>query len=453
MCSSRARSLRVILLVAGVTVLLAACSTQDDSSQGTSSSPSSEARAKSGTAAGPTGGECKPPEAPVPPSGPSAVATTLPAADDGPVVEAVVYPRPDADAELWSQWGQGLVLPDGRFISAIGDHEGINGNSYLFVYEPAEQRLTRFGDVLSQVEHEDGEWGYGKIHAQMVAGPCGEVFLSTYWGTRDDIEYTETYRGDLLLQLDPETLEMRVLGVPAPERGIPTLIGVPSEGLLYGGAVHPVPESEDYDKGGFFAFDIERNEVVFRADDDRLIGFRTILVDADGTAYLAVRDGALVSYDPREEELAEHSEGLPGGGWLRASTMPAPDGTVYGATDEPFTFFALEPDGSIRDLGEARGYTASLALAPDGSRFYYVPDAHGHAHEQNTPLIEVDTETGEQNVIVELNDLVEDEFGLTLGGTYNVALDQDGKTVYIGFNAGEDQDDPWGEIVLVVVHL
>ena len=32
------------------------------------------------------------------------------------------------------------------------------------------------------VEHEPGAWGYGKIHAQMVVGPCGEVYVATYWG-------------------------------------------------------------------------------------------------------------------------------------------------------------------------------------------------------------------------------------------------------------------------------
>ena len=35
--------------------------------------------------------------------------------EDGVRVEAAVYPRPDYEGDL-SQWGQGVVLPDGRFV-------------------------------------------------------------------------------------------------------------------------------------------------------------------------------------------------------------------------------------------------------------------------------------------------------------------------------------------------
>ena len=34
--------------------------------------------------------------------------------------------------EPWSQWGQGVVLDDGRFISAVGDHRGRDGNAYVY---------------------------------------------------------------------------------------------------------------------------------------------------------------------------------------------------------------------------------------------------------------------------------------------------------------------------------
>ncbi len=53
----------------------------------------------------------------------------------------------------------------------MGDHRGADGNSYLFVFDPATRKLTRFTDILSQVDHQPGAWGYGKIHAQIVAGP------------------------------------------------------------------------------------------------------------------------------------------------------------------------------------------------------------------------------------------------------------------------------------------
>ena len=120
------------------------------------------------------------------------------------------------------------------------------------------------------------------------------------------------------------------------------------------------------------------------------------MVDKRGRAYVAGEGGALLVYEPGADSLRELPERLPGGGYLRATTRPAPDGTVYGVTEAPDRFFALGSDGHVRALGDARGYTASVALDPDGSRFFYVPGAHGDAFEQGTPVVEVDTATGEQ---------------------------------------------------------
>jgi hypothetical protein len=164
-------------------------------------------------------------------------------------------------------------------------------------------------------------------------------------------------------------------------------------------------------------------------------------------------DGSLARWDPASGEVSETDIVLPGP-FLRAATPPAPDGTVYLVTQDPYTFFALEADGNLRELGAAAGYTASMALAPDGSRFWYVPDAHGGAAERGTPVIEVDTETGEQRTVIELDPLARESLGLTLGGTYNVAIDADGSTLYLGMNAAPvGADDTFGEVVLVVMEL
>ena len=121
-----------------------------------------------------------------------------------PGVRAVVYPGPAETGNPWSQWGQGIVLADGRVLSAVGDHLGVDGNSYLYEFDPASGRLTTIADVLSVVGHQSGAWGYGKIHAPLVAGPCGEIYAATYWGTRRNLEYGDGYEGDRLLELDPD---------------------------------------------------------------------------------------------------------------------------------------------------------------------------------------------------------------------------------------------------------
>jgi hypothetical protein len=69
-------------------------------------------------------------------------------------------------------------------------------------------------------------------------------------------------------------------------------------------------------------------------------------------------------------------------------------------------------------------------------------------------VIEVDTATGEQRVLVELDPLARAGLDLSLGGTYNVAVDAIGSTLYLGMNgAAPGAEDTFGEVVLVVVDL
>jgi len=395
--------------------------------------------------------KCRPAEARAP-RGPAAQAVSL-GRVNGHDIEAVVYPHPKYKGDPWSQWGQGLALDDGRFISAVGDHRGQDGNSYLFVYEPSQHRLVQFTDVLSHVQHRPGEWGYGKIHAQMVLGPCGDAYVATYWGTDLNLRYGGSYKGDILFRLDTSTFELNELGVPVPQHGIPALAGFTRGGVLYGEAATPTPaDAEGSMKGAFFAYNTRTGKVNFRADDNALTGFRNVLVDANGTAYLAGNARRLLVYKRDSNRLSVLPARLPAG-WLRASTRPAPDGTVYGATQDPDRLFALHPDGRVDDLGAARGYTTSVALDPDGRRFFYVPGAAGDSWKQGTPLIAVDTKTGNQTTVATLNELAERKLGLTLAGTYSVSVTPSGRAVYIGMNAGPDRKNPWGEIVLIIVHL
>ncbi len=366
-----------------------------------------------------------------------------------PRIEAVVYPHPDYAGNPWTQWGQGLVLPDGRFLSAIGDHLGPDGNAYLYEYEPASGTLTTIADVLSFTDHRAGDWGYGKVHGQMVPGSCGEVYFSTYWGDRDGLTYGPSYRGDLLFRLDPEVRTIANLGVPVEERGVPSLTGWQDGGLLYGEAAIPADET----RGDFFVYDTQDLEVRFRTDEPSPIGFRNVAVDREGRAYYSIGGGRLAVYDPDTNEVSTHPDPIPGE-WLRSSTRPAPDGTVYGATIDD-VLFALEPSGDVRTLGTARGYTPSVALHSDGTRLFYVPAIPGGSWEQGTPLISVDTTSGEQTVVTELNPPVEETLGLRLfGGSFDVAVDPSGDVLYVGMNAGPPADEAeLGTVILMIVHL
>lgn len=360
-------------------------------------------------------------------------------------VRGVRYPRPDYDGKPWSQWGQGLVAEDGRFFSAIGDHHGVDGNSFVYVYDPASSELTLIADVNEIVGQQPGEWGFGKVHAQMVAGPCG-VYVATYWGTRRGLTYTDQYRGDHLLVVDPDSETIHDLSVVLAEHGVPSMASDPATGLIYAEAIDPFVSPNS---GSFVVLD--------GAGETRLIsdvphtGFRAMAVDTAGRAYFSSGDGTLARYDPATDAIDMLDIRLPGD-MLRAATPPGPDGTIYGVTRTPSEFFALSPDGHVESLGSARGYTTTLALDSSGSTIYSIPYAHGGAGKRGAPLIAVDTETGEERVVAMLNDAAEEHLGLTLGGTYNMAID--GDRLYIGMNAGEiGGRSAFGEVVLLIVDL
>lgn len=392
--------------------------------------------------------------------GPSAQTVVLQEGGPGRVgVEAVVYPRPDYEGKPWSQWGQGLLTADGRLFSAIGDHLGADGNSYLYEFDAETGRLTQVTDVLSLVEHQPGEWGYGKIHGQMVAGPCGEIYFSTYWGKKPDLASHPEYPGDVLFRIGPQQRVVENLGTPVAQHGVPSLAGWSPSGLLYGEAVDPAA-GEDKD-GPFFAYDVREQSVAFLSDSSvPHAGFRNIAVGRDGKAYFSAGNGELMVFDPLTGVVAGHPALLPGD-LLRASTVPDRQGTIYGVTRgltrQAFELFALEASGEVRAMGDAGGYTTSMALHPDGTRFYYVPGAHGNSWQQGTPLVSVNTETGEQQVVIELNELAEPSLGLRLSGTYNLVMSDDGHTLYIGMNAGRatgnPRSAPFGEVVLLIVQL
>lgn len=365
-----------------------------------------------------------------------------------PGVQVAVYPLPDYQGRPWSQWGQGVVLPDGRFLSAVGDHIGQDGNSYFFEYNPETESLSRVADVLALVPHQRGAWGYGKVHAQMLPGPCGSVWVTTYWGTRRDITYGDGYEGDIFIEIDPAARTIGSRGLVLERHGVPSLAGGGDTALMYGEAVDPYDDS-----GVFVVYDPIAAEVVWSHSDDRHIGFRSIAVDDLGRAYYSLGEGRLARYDPAENERSVLEDTIPGD-FLRAATAPDDAGIIYGVTRSPARFFALDPDGGIRDLGPALSYTTSLALTADQEAFLSVPAAHGKAWTFGAPLVAVDTDDGDQEILVELAPLVEDALGLRLGGTYSIAADPARNRVFIGMNASAGSDDSgFGHVVLVIVTL
>jgi len=284
----------------------------------------------------------------------------------------------------------------------------------------------------------------------MLLDECGKIVTSTYWGSRRGIEFGGSYQGDHLLRYDPATREVSSLGVPVPGFGIPSLAMSPDRKWIFGEAVDPASEP---DAGAFFVADAKTGEVVFLDDSGDHVGFRDMLVTAEGEVMYSRGAGDLAVYDP-STGVARTIDGELPGEWLRGASPIADDGSVFGVTRDPDQLFRFDSPGDVSDLGPLEGYVASLALSPDGSTLYYVPEAHGSAWEIGTPLIAVDTATGERRTVVRLNDLIEPALGLRVGGTYNVVVAPDGETVYVGLNAAPpDAKNTFGQVVLAVVDI
>lgn len=377
------------------------------------------------------------------PAGPSARSVVLQEAN--PRVTAVIYPRPDYEGNPWSQWGQGVVLEDGRVFSAIGDHHGRGGNSFVYVFDPRTETITQVADVAGALGHPADSWGFGKIHGQMIAADSGDIYFATYWGSRRGLAFDDAYQGDVLLRLDTTDYSLTSLGQPVSQHGVPSLA---SDGrYLFGEAMDPLAEGKS---GGLFVFDTSTDELVTWLPDERHAQFRNVIV-REGDALVAAQDGSLLRYQPGATAMEASTIDL--GDQLRASTRPDAHGTVYAVTNKEHALVAISPDGGVRRLGTAADYATSLALRPDDSAFLYVPGARGDAPAFGTPVISVDTETGEQTTVVELDALARQKLGLVLGGSYNVTVDRDRGVAHIGFNAGTSVDEPWGEVVHVSVEL
>ena len=207
-------------------------------------------------------------------------------------------PTPITRAIRGVSGARGSFSPTAGFLSAIGDHLGADGNSYLYEYDPETSELALVSDVLSLVEHESGRVGVREgPWSNSLPGRAGEAYVGTYWGTREDLEYEGSYRGDVLIRWDPNPHEFTVLGVSGTgARRFPRWPGWGEGGPLYGESVDPEFDA-DYDSGTFFVYDVTEEAVVFETDTPH-VGYRNIMVDAAGHAYFAAGDGELWRYDP-----------------------------------------------------------------------------------------------------------------------------------------------------------
>lgn len=378
---------------------------------------------------------------------------------DGITIDVVVHPLPQYPGNPWSHWGEGVLASNGRYYTGIGDHLGADGNAFLYEYDPKVRTLRAVGDVLQAYgRHDNGTWGYGKIHGRIDEDRCGLLYFSTYWGTRrGGLRYAGSYQGDLLMRYNPKSQQLISLGVPMPTMGTPSTRLWSEGGLLYGEANHPVTKKTDWPDGKrFWVYDLGRQKIIYRSETliDHGSG-REIALDHDGRAYYSGAGRELLRYDPKtntEDKAATfHYDGK-----LRASTRPAADGMVFLTTKKEHHAYLFDPaNADLTDLASLPADTASLALAASGEEAYFSPGAHGQGLSLGFPLMAINR-SGKMRTIVKLGPLIGTAGAPHPAGTYSISTDPKRPgDVYILANAGPlgAEEEAFGQPMIIVVHL
>jgi hypothetical protein len=371
-----------------------------------------------------------------------------------PTVELMVYPGQSYQGGPWSVWGDGTVV-DGRYYSTIGDHFA-PGNSYVYEYDPRARSLRRVVDVQRVLGLPAGHYTPGKIHGRLERGSDGWLYFSTYRGSEKGATDAFHYQGDWILRHDPETGKTEVVGRPLPGHSIPASVLDPKRMIFYGGTI---TGKDQPDHVWFFAYDLRKRKLLYAGPG----GPHRALILAPSTGrvyYTRGWTGTLMRFDPDAGgPPVTVSENAP---TLRAASQETRDGHVYavsqsGAGGSEATLWALDTKTEkVRVLGPAevgtRGYITTLDADPSGRYVYYAPGAHGGCADDGTPIVQYDTATGRRKVITFLHPIDTQRLGGKLQGTFSMALDTRGETLFATWNASR-QGDTWDSVVLSVVHI
>jgi len=383
-------------------------------------------------------------------------------------VDFAVHPLPYPEGYPWSHWGKGLLASNGRFYSAVGDHgaEGSckgpgDGNTVLYEYDPETRILRAVGDALSAVgEHRPGNNGFGKVHGQIDEGPCGLIYLHTYWGSARCVTYNEEYRGDVLLRYNPWTEHLESLGTLVPEHGTPSTNMWRDGGLLYGEANTP---GGDGNSTRFWAWDTQSQEMRYLEEVGVDRNNRNIAVDLAGRAYFDNGRRGLKRYDPATNEVAELEVRFNAAGpdeFLRASTEDIPDGTLTLVTQSNRApdgsrarryaeFYHFDPENErLEWIAHDDDYVGDVVADPTGRVVYYSPGAHESANAFR--IVELNRTTGEKRTLVEVGEAIRASGGPQPGGSFSASISPDGRTLFFISNASLR---PPGLPMMVVVHI
>jgi len=387
---------------------------------------------------------------------------TVIVAKEPPKVDFMYYPGQNYEGKIWSNWGEGTAS-HGKYYSAVGDHDAPAGNAQAFEYDPKAKTLKSILDLKSLLKLPEGHYSPSKIHTRIERGSDGWVYCATHRGSTNVTNDQYHYKGDWIVRANPETGKQEiVVHAPVPKHCLPTG-RIDAERLIFYGASHPGVEKKTADggkeTGNFFAYDIRSGKMLYSGPNGPSRSM--ILSRSTGKVYYSpgtagATEGPLVSFDPAKPGEPKET-GLTMG--IRAATDETADGIVYAAShskDGSMLYEFNTKNETLKTISPAavgeQQYVASLAIDPIGRYVYYVPGAHGGSERDGSPLVQYDTRRKRRKVIAFLEPFYTKQYGLTLKGTYSVAVDSTGGQVFITWNVSRGSK-AWDCCGLTVVHV
>jgi len=400
-----------------------------------------------------------------------------------PVIDFAVLPGQWEGAKLWSNWGDSLCGPDGNYYCSIGDHDGPHGHTYVYKVDPRAKTVEQIVDYNKVVGMAKDKYAPGKIHGPIMAGGDGWLYFIGYRARGTTEEYG--YRGDWMLRYHVESGKVENVGIPVPYASVPTSkIHLPSR-IMYGltapGETSPVKHPQ------FFAYYMDKKTLVFLGGPPSNMP-RAIFLTPDGRAYYSYDaaprprkperrrgekgktlrptstgsiEAYMVRYDPKLNCTQPTKARIPGDGILRAASRIDSNGVGYGITRSGLVFAFDTKTETIRPITQVfvkgPGYTTACRLDPTETYLYYIPSAHGGSRQHGTAVIQLNVKTGRRKVVAFLNDYIRKEENYNLGGTFGLAMNEDGSQLFICWN-GKDLPAPekkadFGLVSVMIIHI
>ncbi|MCE5250243.1 hypothetical protein LLG96_08485 [bacterium] len=363
----------------------------------------------------------------------------------------------------WSDFGDVVQAPNGRFYFVVGDHRGRDGNCFAFEYDPVTRNYLLIIDFGRLCGWDIRGVGDGKMHGEMGAMPDGSLWILTYW---DPMTWStdEDYRkwpGSHLVRYDMFTGKAEDMGIPMPKAGWPYYTLDPERGNLCAVGF----------RGEILNYSVKERRVTYAGFPPEGITWwvRCMMLDPDTGMFWSCTPEPphnFVSFDPSTNVFTKYGQTVPEDLGRNAGKTSVIRAHSERRTREGFlwvnstngTLYKFWPDEVrtevVTGLWADYTYVPRISLSGDDRYIYYVANTKRTEYHYK-PIIQFDTKTHRRKVLAFIADYYFDTYGYTFGSMHGSALSHDGSTFVMVFNGSfMPRDIGWQDTPsLVVLHI